>query len=987
MRKIILSHSLRFRQAVLFLFSYFIFSLPASAQQFGANVPSVKWQQYNSDTARIIFPAGLDSQARRVASIVHYLAARQPVSLGDKLYKINIILQPHTTVSNGYVAMAPFRSEFYLTPYSDGFQLGSLSWNDLLAIHEYRHVQQYNNFRIGLTKGLYYLLGEEGIALGTSATVPDWFFEGDAVFAETVLSQQGRGRLPYFINQYRNLEAAGKNYSWLKLRNGSLKDWVPDHYTLGFMLVNHGYQKYGEEFWGKVTRDASAFKGLFYPFQQAVKKHAGVDYKTFRDEALSFAGNFGQPGTGLPNSGLQHKTAITQERDRPQETSAQGTTASPTNITNASADYVTNYMFPYRLGGDSILYLKNSYRHVRGFYIRDATGEHRLHTKHISVDDHYSYRNGRIVYASFRPDARWGLRDYSELNLFDIHSGVHRRVTKRTKYFTPDVSADGSRIVASHTDPSGRSELHLLDAYSGELIQSLRSAEIALYSYPKFMDDGRVVCVVRLHEGLTSLAVADFTNGSTTRLTPLSYNVVGNPSTENGKVYFTASYGGADNLYMMDIVSRKIFRLTEGLGGDYYASVSDGKVLYSHFTADGYHLRKFDTRQLVLTAENEMQLQETVTMLPLALTERYRDILLSGVPQREFERKKYDRAGKLFNFHSWRPYYDDPEYYFSVFSDNVLSDFSTEVFYRYNQNERTHGGGINMLYGGWFPFVNGGVEFTADRPILVNNTPAFIHTIESFIGLSLPLNFTNTLTYKFLNFGSSYVLTQQLFKGPLKDSIGNANYSYLNHFFSLRRFIQQARQHIYPRLGYSFFLSHRHAISRYESFQFFTDNAVYLPGIHRTHNLQITGSYQKRDTINVIFSNRFVMSRGYNDFYLGRLGGSVSGFRLPVSAMGRLSGNYHFPLLYPDRGLANLVYFLRIRANLFFDYTKVLSRDKGYSREFKSVGGEIFFDTKWWNQLPVTFGIRYSRLLDRELIGPTDRNVVEFVVPVSLIPE
>ena len=67
----------------------------------------------------------------------------------------------------------------------------------------------------------------------------------------------------------------------MKLRNGSLKDYVPDHYNLGYLLVNYGYEKYGLDFWGKVTKDASAFKGLFYPFQKAIKRHAGVNYQTF----------------------------------------------------------------------------------------------------------------------------------------------------------------------------------------------------------------------------------------------------------------------------------------------------------------------------------------------------------------------------------------------------------------------------------------------------------------------------------------------------------------------------------------------------------------------------------------------------------------------------------------------------------------------------------------------------------------------------------
>src|SRR6476619_1472952 len=74
----------------------------------------------------------------------------------------------------------------------------------------------------------------------------------------------------------------------MKLRNGSYRDFVPDHYQLGFFLVAYGREKYGDNFWEKVTYDAASFRGLFYPFQRAIKKYSGKYYVTFRKDALNF---------------------------------------------------------------------------------------------------------------------------------------------------------------------------------------------------------------------------------------------------------------------------------------------------------------------------------------------------------------------------------------------------------------------------------------------------------------------------------------------------------------------------------------------------------------------------------------------------------------------------------------------------------------------------------------------------------------------------
>jgi hypothetical protein len=100
--------------------------------------------------------------------------------------------------------------------------------------------------------------------------------------------------------------------------------------------------------------------------------------------------------------------------------------------------------------------------------------------------------------------------------------------------------------------------------------------------------------------------------------------------------------------------------------------------------------------------------------------------------------------------------------------------------------------------------------------------------------------------------------------------------------------------------------------------------------------------------------------------------------------MWKVGANYHFPLLYPDWGFGNIVYFQRVRGNGFYDYTQTKSLRTGTRYNFSTIGAEIFFDTKWWNQQAVSFGIRYSHLLDKEYRGTTNPNQWEFILPVGL---
>lgn len=930
--------------AILFVY------LNLCSQEFGGNPASVKWRQLNTDTARIIFPVGLDSQANRVASIIHLLAKQKPFSLGDQLKKINVVLQNQTTIPNGYVQLGPFRSEFYMTPAFNNFDQGTIPWADQLAIHEYRHVQQFNNFNNGLSSVARTLFGQDGFTLAINASIPDWFYEGDAVYQETVLTGQGRGRIPQFLNAFPSLWQAGKKYSWMKLRNGSFKDYVPNHYNLGYLLVNYGREKYGADFWTKVTKDASSFRGLFYPFQAAVKKYAGTDFKNFTNEAFEYYKK------------KTERTAVSRDE----------------YLEPVNKNFVTSYYYPYSVTEDSLLYLKASFRHRPAFYIRDKSGEHRLRTRDISIDEQFSYRNGKVVYAAFESDPRWDWRNYSVLKVLNVHTGRQITLTKKTKYFSPDISNDGSKVAAVQFSEDGKSELHILDAISGSVINSFSSADINLFTDPKFSeDDKEIVSPVRLNSGDMTLASVNIASGEINRLLPASYNVIGYPSINNGVIFFSASFEGNDDVFALRITDKKLFRISDGPLGNYFANVANGKITWSAFTAEGYQLKQINLgdikwNEVKVNTENIVERFEVDTKKDATL------ILPDNLNLRNFISSKYSKTKGLLNFHSWRPYYEDPIFTFSLYGENVINTMQTEIYYLYNQNEKTNAVGLNATYGGLFPYISAGTEFTFDRERITGNKLRRWNQLDSRLGFIIPLNYTSGQTFKNLTISNYYVLRNEFNRGFFKDSIGNTSFSYLSHNISWTQQIQQAVQHIYPRFAYSISSSYRYPITRYEGYQFYASASLYLPGILSTHNLVLSGAIQQRDTSRLIFSSRLANARGFADYY-----GTNAGSRL-----WRLSANYHLPLWYPDWGVGNILYLQRLRANVFYDFQRLFSNDKLLTLDLRSVGVEFYVDTKWWNQYPLTFGCRISRLLDDDPLPGVGKGATmfEFILPVSIIP-
>ncbi len=555
-----------FRQRIIFIICFF-FTSKTFSQQFGGNPPSLKWRQINTDTARIIFPVGLETQAQQVSSMVHALSRATLNTIGPQQRKINIVFQTQTTISNGYVGLAPFRSEFQLTADQNSFELGSLPWQQQLVIHEYRHVEQYNNFRIGLSKAFYYLFGEGGQAFANSLSVPNWFYEGDAVYQETLVSRQGRGRLPYFFNGYKSLWAANKNYSYMKLRNGSLRDFVPDHYPLGYMLVAYGREKYGDDFWRKVALEAASFKGLFYPLQKAVKRNSGISFTKFQADAFNYFSD------GIKNKSAADSSVIYAREHK-----------------HFSADEE----FPQFIDSNNIVFVKTTYKQIPAFFTRNISNgkEKKISTKAISIDGYFSYRNNKIVYAAYEPDLRWTWRDYSVIRILDITTGKDKKLTSKSKYFCPDISADCKQIVAVQQAVNGEVSLHILNSNTGKIEKIIPNEEGLYYSQPKFYKENQIAVCVRNKKGEMSLALVSINDGNVVYLTPFSMNVIGFPSVQNDTIYFGASHNGQDQSFAAagNHLYKMILPFINAATGNYELQSSNGKYSWNSFTAVGYKM-------------------------------------------------------------------------------------------------------------------------------------------------------------------------------------------------------------------------------------------------------------------------------------------------------------------------------------------------------------------------------------------------------------
>jgi len=933
------------KKYLLFFFSVLmILNMDLQAQRFGGNAPSLKWQQLQSRTANVIYNIGSEALAKRVTTIINNLSWVSEGSLGSEIRPINIIMQTQPIITNGYVGLAPWRSEFFLTPLQNSLQFGTTKWIDNLAVHEYRHVNQYSNFRKGISKWAYLLAGEEGQALANAASIPDWFFEGDAVYSETKFLPQGRGRMPFFFDAYHSLWQANKKYNYQKLRNGSMRDYVPDHYALGYLLVQYGYKEYGDDFWRKVTDDAVRFKGILYPFQQAVKTHAGISFNEFVSKAID-------------SYKLNMKT--TKE-------------GSEMLVGNVDEKSVVDYQFPIWVGKDSILALRSGYNEISKWVVMHEDKYTKLAVKDIGVDDYFTVRNGKIIYTAYSPDARWQWREYNDIIIYDVASKTIHKLTKGARYFSPDLSHDESTVVAVNVDGNGRSVIELIDVVNKRKSMSLTNPSNYFFSYPVFSENDSTVFVIANDSlGKSSIISIDLVSENQIHLiqpteTPIAYLRL-----TNNKLIFTITNNHRNELWDYDLRSKKLNMLSSSATGSYAGGINaeGNQVVYSRPTAEG---QQVFTRPVNVGIRIDSIVPASL-VYPTSFSGENHEKTIDGNVALAAP-LPYKKTTDIFNIHSWRPLYEQPEWSFTMYGQNVLNTLQSELKYTYNENERSQKVAANSTFGGLFPWISAGTDYTISRKFSDSIRSLKWNEWNGNIGLRLPLNFSAGKFYRNLDLSTNIYGVALDYDKSSKPANLSKIISYLQEQLTWSMQMQKSVQEIFPRFAFTVKLQNRHAIGNTNANQFYGSTNLYLPGIRKTHSFVVGFVYQGRDTLRqYVFNNGFGMPRGYR--------------ALNYPRMTKLGLNYHMPLLYPDLGFANLVYVKRVRSNFFYDTGWFKSLRTGKTTSLRSAGLEVYFDTRWWTEQPVTVGFRYNRLIDaNQFVNKINPNRWEFILPLNLIP-
>ncbi|RNL54583.1 TolB family protein [Pedobacter jejuensis] len=897
------------------------------------NPLSVKWNYICSGGFKIIYPRELEKDAQRMANTLPFIYPKVGLSLRQQKTAIPILLQNQGTIANGFVQLGPKKSEFYATPPQN---FDSQDWLNNLAVHELRHVAQFDK----LTGTQAHPFPELVYFAYMGVGIPIWFFEGDAVVNETALTNSGRGRQPKWIMPYRTSLLEGEKFSYSKAYFGSNKDVTPGYYQTGFLMVANMKAKYGKFISDSLLGDIRKRPLRLYPFSQSLKKFTGKNTKNY------FANT---------QENLIEKWKIQEGK----------ISAENYESLNQKTSLATNYFLPVRLNKNQILALKESKQQARYFVIinEDKT-EQKLFGIGYQEQPWFSYKNNLLVWDEIRYDPRYKQRSYSVICSYNFKTKKFNKLSSRSRLFSPSLSADGKKIIVAKVDLSNQFNLVEIDATSGKILKTYPNQENEILQTPSFDKTGNRIAYISVSEKGKSLWLLE--NGKKINIISGSRQQLNRPIFIGDKIVFNAHFSGIDNIYSINIKTKRINALSSAKYGAFNPTeTEDGSITFNDYKINGYEIAE---KSLI---EKPVGPLTFVDFSSAAEKQENVGNVFEKIPDSSFQSKRFHQALNLLSFHSIIPVIDN-EYVFGLElqSNNLLNTMDFYTGAKYHRDLKRFEYTADISYKALYPVFS---LLYRNRPkrtfYRAKNISQQGDWRENYVKLNaaLPLSFNaRNHNYTFtLNAATSF--TQRYLLENMPGNFIRELKFPMEYNFTFNHSVRTTERDIAPEWAQVLRATYNHQpfdknlggeIMALESF-------FYFPGLAKNHSFLASFNYQKASGVNQ-YATEISTVYGYNNILA------------KSKLQNTLLFNYRFPFAFPDWELGSLAYIRNFRAGLFSHYENIgintdLSQPKTYGVELNSslnilryqpvvdVGARLVFVNKIYNQNPILeFSFNYS---------------------------
>ena len=917
-----------FKYLLALMFSSSVWANIVNPIDFEQNPNSLEWKKIDSEHFEIIFPQEVQAEAQKVAHLLEKAYPYVSRSLEVQPAKISLVLQNQSMQSNGFVTLAPRRSEWYLTPGYDPI-FSNTEWLKSLAVHEFRHVVQFQKTRRGFNKFLEIVLGEIGQALGLGLTLPPWFLEGDAVGIETALTTGGRGRLPLFERNLKALLLSGEKFNYDKSHMGSYEDYIPNHYVFGYFYTTYLRNIYGDLFLSKLANESAESSYNPLTFYNSVDHLTGQRFEKFYAHVM---------------------------RDMIKSWKEKLSLLSPTpyRVQNLVPRFGwTNYDFPQVTSDKKMVALKNGLSYINHFVLIDGDHEETLfYPGPMGSEYPYKLRQDRLAYVELQLDPRWGYRDYTKIKVYDLKKREVIFEKADTKARLATLNQSGSKVLFVEWNEKQEQWIVVSDL----------KGKSKYYRFPKklvitsldWKDDDSVILVLKDERDLKSVVEYSFTDlKSKVLLVPIPTNL-GYVTVQNANIFLESPQSGIDNIFLLQDGALK--QLTSSTFGAYAPYLDGQELVYNDYSDKGMNI----VRKIPIWNQEEKSQDSFVPFYQKFSQEEKKDEFEFDLTEiQKYKTSAYSQVKNAVNLHSWilmaPPL--SPTVSLLGFSRDILNKFSLSVGGSYNLNEQTTTGLVEMSWSHYYPVFDLGTHYGTRAQNIIKNGKKRTHKWEEGVaqlGVQVPWK---RVAGKFLQsfstrvFSKLIVVTNKISKDPTEVRNGALFSPGVELNFTMVQ--RQAQRDLLPPWGIKVDanVEEGHDITGVDQKGLIQsiDTRAYIPGFWHHHSFNHQFAFEKQRDDAYQYSSFIYYPRGTSQVFL--------------EEFTKYSANYTLPLFNPDWNWSRYLYLKRVTMNLFYD--ELHGRFRGFDYKAASAGWEVLFETHFLRIiLPFSWGVRGSYLIN-----------------------
>jgi Tol biopolymer transport system component len=531
--------------------------------------PGLKWKTLETPHFSIHFYDEEEKIARRLAPIAEEVHEKLVSIIKHKPgLKTNVVLLDTSDHGNGWATVIPDpRMTLFLTDWSTNLNPSKHDlWLKFLFTHEYTHI-----LHLDIIEGSAILPNLLFGRLLFPNTMEPWFIiEGLATYAETKYSQWGRGRDPRW-EMIMRMDILENNLKSINQAAVNTVLWPMGHvrYLYGVEFLEYLSEKYGED---KLISLAHVYGDFAFTY--------GID------AAFLFLYR--------KSMGLLWEEWLVHARDKYQRQKEKlGEITEPKLITRTGY-----YNLKPKWSKDSrrIYYQQRNADSYPSLRVINRDGSHdkkivegSVLSNSLSLDP-----AGRKLLFT-KSDTYKNYYTYKDLYTYDLERKRLKQLTKGQRTGDADFSPDGSKIVFVK-NKLGTHSLMVMESNgsSPRLLSSFE--ENVQYFSPRWSPDGSRIAVAKWAPGgEQKIYLVNPETGGQERLTSgANLTSEANPCFSPGGDYlfFDSDRSGIVNLYAYHFESKRLYQITNVLGGAMMPDVSpDGRrIAYVSYSSKGYDI-------------------------------------------------------------------------------------------------------------------------------------------------------------------------------------------------------------------------------------------------------------------------------------------------------------------------------------------------------------------------------------------------------------